>query len=523
MIARIVMAAVLLPCLAAAASAQTYTVLHEFGSVPNDGYEATGPLVSDGVKLYGVTLDGGDNDGGTIYSLNLDGSGYAVLHSFEHGDEPVGGLALADGALYGTTCHGGANDDGMVYSIKTDGSGFTPVYSFLSPGDDPDPSPVTVSDGTIYGQLENDPDGGFDDGVVYSVKTDGTGYTVLTGFGNQPGDGELPWGKLLLEGGALYGATKYGGPYYAHLGTLFSLPAAGGAHSILCGFSGDDGLLPVGGLVSDGPRLYGKALSGMDMVGPTARMGSPFILPGSCVFAIDKSGAGYTILRTFDIDATFVLNDGLALDGNRLYGIVNGIAGLDGTPGFFNPGQLFSIDTNGAGYRVLHMFDGLAKGKGAMPSSAPLILDGVAYGATIYGGKEDDGVIYSFSIPSPPITLTPNRSEFFSTDYIAVRANVAAIPGRCIPFIRVTPPSGQPLYCVQGRGFTEVPTPFLGFPGIVTVPAPITDYPVFDTLFRGMPLGEYTLEGGAIDVEKTTDLLNPVYVGPVDSQTLVIR
>lgn len=523
MIARIVMAAVLLPCLAAAASAQTYTVLHDFGSVPNDGRYARGPLVSDGVKLYGVTLDGGDNDGGTIYSLNLDGSGYAVLHSFESGDWPLGGLAFADGTLYGTTFYGGANDDGMVYSIKTDGSGFTTVYSFLSQGDDLDPSPVTVSDGTIYGQLEYDPDGEFDGGVVYSVKTDGTGYTVLTGFLDQPRDGYRPQGKLLLEGGALYGATIFGGPYYAGLGTLFSLPAAGGAHSILYGFSGEDGLFPVGGLVSDGRRLYGKAISGMDMMGPAAGMGSPFILPGSCVFAIEKSGAGYTILRTFNIDATYLLNDGLALDGNRLYGIVNGIAGLTATPGIFNPGQLFSIDTNGAGYRVLHVFDGLAKGKGMLPAGAPLILDGVAYGATIYGGEEDDGVIYSFSLPSPPIALTPNKSEFFSTDYIAVRANVAAIPGRCIPFIRVIPPSGQPLYCVRGRGFTEVPTPFLGFPGIVTVPAPITDYPVFDTLFRGMPPGEYTLEGGAIDVEKTADLLNPVYVGPVDSQTLVIR
>src|SRR5512138_3572793 len=68
-----------------------YRVLKSFGSVTNDGTQPWAALVqgADGA-LYGETTQGGTNGAGTLFKLNLDGSGYQILHHFEDG--------VADGA-----------------------------------------------------------------------------------------------------------------------------------------------------------------------------------------------------------------------------------------------------------------------------------------------------------------------------------------------------------------------------------------------------------------------------------------
>jgi uncharacterized repeat protein (TIGR03803 family) len=529
-------------CLAAGAFAQTYTVLHEFGVVPDDGYSAHGGPVSDGVKLYGLTFDGGTDDGGVIYSMNLDGSGYAILHSFDLDDDPTPGLALANGVLYGTTEQGGADDMGMIYSIKTDGSDFIALYSFpAGPWGNLYPSPVIASGDTLYGQLMHDPSiippprdpaipGPSDWGVVYSITTAGTGFTVLTNFVGSPDDGEDPVGKLLLEDGALYGATMYGGTYYVDAGTLYSLPVAGGAHAILHNFSGNDGFGPMGALVSDGSRLYGMTSTATYSYYGYGGAGS--------VFAIDKNGSNFKTLHTFNSGSgttpgkgrpySDYLSNGLARDGNRLFGATFsiGIAATRSIPLLtdVDMGTLFSINTDTGGFSELYRFDGLIGGTGSGPLGIPLILNGTLYGTTLGGGAEDDGVVYSFTIPpAPPIDLTPNKTAFFSTDYIAVRADVAAIATPCLPVVRIVRPGGGAYYVVQGQGITEAPTPFLGSLTPVTVPAPIYDYPVYDGQFRGMPTGSYLLQGFAVDATQPFDPLNPALVGSMDSQTLVIQ
>ena len=71
-------------------------------------------LGSDGV-LYGTSSEGGGtDDAGTVFKVNQDGSGFALLHRFlggaDDGKNPRGGLIEGnDGALYGTICYGGSS------------------------------------------------------------------------------------------------------------------------------------------------------------------------------------------------------------------------------------------------------------------------------------------------------------------------------------------------------------------------------------------------------------------------------
>ena len=72
-----------------------------------------GSLTLSGSTLYGMTLSGGANGNGTIFSINTDGSGFQNLFSFSgtNGDNPHGSLTLSGSTLYGMTSAGGANDD----------------------------------------------------------------------------------------------------------------------------------------------------------------------------------------------------------------------------------------------------------------------------------------------------------------------------------------------------------------------------------------------------------------------------
>ena len=86
--------------------------LHNFGdgTVPNDGLNPQGqPVQGRDGYFYGVTLNGGSANEGTVYKINTLGI-ETVLHSFgdntvtNDGLHPVSALIQgADGNFYGTT------------------------------------------------------------------------------------------------------------------------------------------------------------------------------------------------------------------------------------------------------------------------------------------------------------------------------------------------------------------------------------------------------------------------------------
>jgi uncharacterized repeat protein (TIGR03803 family) len=214
-----------------------YTILHTFAT--NDGYGLSpdcGVIQTSDGTLYGTTPKAGTNGYGTVYRLNPDGSGYAIIHTFgASGDGRVPYCALvqgADGALYGTTSAGGAHYQGTVFKLSLDGSDYLTLYSLNELGPDPHTPQAGLTqgaDGSLYGTGYGGASSGM--GAVFVIDTNGAAFTVLHSFTGNNNDGSSP-NAALMQGkdGALYGTTLTGGTNGS--GTVFRLtPIAPGITS----------------------------------------------------------------------------------------------------------------------------------------------------------------------------------------------------------------------------------------------------------------------------------------------------
>ena len=221
-----------------------FTVLHTFAGGDDGALPQAGLLLANGT-FYGTTAASDGLGNGTVYKINPDGTGYAVLYEFtgeDDGAHPYAGLILVSNMLYGTADgggNGGNGGNGTVYKVNPDGSGFTTLYQFSAGTTDLNFDYITNSDGanpfsgltlfgnTLYGVCQGG--GASGDGTVYQVNTDGTGFAALYDFSGfnflgdniTNSDGLIPLGNLLLYGGLLYG-TAYGGGTNG-VGTMFNL------------------------------------------------------------------------------------------------------------------------------------------------------------------------------------------------------------------------------------------------------------------------------------------------------------
>jgi len=103
-------------------------VLRSFGQ--SDGVWLTSSLVLYSNTLYGATYMEGPQYFGTVYQMNTNGSGFAVIEGFSgnsSGQFPEGDIALSGHTLYGFTLQGGTNNEGVVYSMDV-----TPIVAHIS-------------------------------------------------------------------------------------------------------------------------------------------------------------------------------------------------------------------------------------------------------------------------------------------------------------------------------------------------------------------------------------------------------
>jgi uncharacterized repeat protein (TIGR03803 family) len=231
-----------------------FTQIHNFaasswdsasGNMTNsDGAYPVAAMILAGDTLFGTTSQGGAAGGGTVFKLNTNGSGFTVLHNFTNffdGSSPSGELLLSGRALYGTTFSGGNAGGGTVFSVNTDGSGFSTLHQFVIASYDPSSgnfinsdgaapaAGLTLSGGTLYGTASEGGSGG--GGTIFSISTNGTAFADLCIFTTLVSgtnlDGANPQAALVLSDGTLYGtAYNGGGDGDGALFTLNLLPAA---------------------------------------------------------------------------------------------------------------------------------------------------------------------------------------------------------------------------------------------------------------------------------------------------------
>jgi uncharacterized repeat protein (TIGR03803 family) len=339
-----------------------------------NGANPHGDLIISGSTLYGMTSEGGTNGKGNIFSENINGSGYTDMYDFNGtttGWNPLGDLTLVGTTLYGVTDQGGANGGGLIFSISTGGTGYTVLYNFPAasfPG-----GSLTLSGTMLYGMTYSGGINGY--GNVFSLNTSGNTYTDIYDFTSGTG-AKYPTSTILVASGTtLYGMSFRGG--VNNEGCIFSISTSGTGYAELYDFNGTTtGGTPGGSLLLSGTTLYGMA-----MIGGANGDG--------LIFSVSTGGTVFTDLLDFNNTNGLEPTGSLILSGSTLYGMTaNG--GTDAS------GLIFSISTTGTGFTDLYNFTGGATG--ASPVGSLLLSNNVLYGMTQIGGTSDDGIVFSYSL-----------------------------------------------------------------------------------------------------------------------------
>jgi uncharacterized repeat protein (TIGR03803 family) len=375
----------------------------------SDGAEPFSTLVLSGNTLYGTTVNGGIFGLGTVFAINTDGSGFTNLYNFTiiqqdpvsnqytnyDGANPTAGLALSNGILYGVTSMGGAGGFGSVFAINVNGTGFTNLYSFqYSTGAMPEGA-LMVSGNTLYGTTTLGGSG--DSGTVFRLGADGSKYTNIYNFASS--DGAQPYGTLVLSGDMLYGTTSAGGVGGGG-GTVFRVNTDGNDFTNLVNFQGRDGGNPYGGLVLSGNTLFG-----------TTELGGTNGAPWGTIFSINTDGSGFVSLHSLDHNNDGAEPyDALFLSGNTLYGTTyeGGLIGAGTVFKMNTDGSSFSNLYNFPLTDYNSNLGASTNSDGAAPKTGLVLSGGTLYGTAAFGGTGGSGVIFALSAASAPTPIPLN-------------------------------------------------------------------------------------------------------------------
>ena len=360
-----------------------YTIVRRFRLDGGDGYWPTHLFEGRDGVLYGTTYGGGTVDGGTVFRMNKDGTGYLLLRSFNNPnrspDVPFGLIEGTDGLLYGSTRGGGTSYSGTIFKMNKDGGEFATLFNF-DPGIGREPRQIIEgSDGALYGTTRGD---GSRCGTIFRINKDGTGHTILHRLGIDI-DNDCYALASVFEGsdGWLYGVSTDDG---YETGQIYRLRKDGSGYTEV--YTGPAYTLPIEAF--DG-TLYGTTTSG----------GAN---DAGIVFNIRKDGSGFKKLLDFPVSEAPLTTIMLASD-QVLYGVTYATTST-------TIGTLFKLNRDGSKYSVLHTFND-ATGDGSAPRT-PIFegSDGALYGTTIVGGAMHLGTIFRL-VPSPEVTLVRNHAS----------------------------------------------------------------------------------------------------------------
>ena len=142
-----------------------FVTLHYFYDSA-EGLQAYNSLTLVDNILFGTTTSGGNNDGGTLFKINTDGTGFQKLYDFSSSDgtNVRSALILSGSFLFGTANKGGSSDMGTIFRFNKDGSGFNKQYDFQDAANGLAPEKIVMWGDTIFGYAY----GGINDnGILY--------------------------------------------------------------------------------------------------------------------------------------------------------------------------------------------------------------------------------------------------------------------------------------------------------------------------------------------------------------------
>jgi len=373
--------------------------LHQFNGA--DGQAPNALIQGNDGKIYGTTgrnISGADI-GGNIFSMNSDGSHFALLHWFTNfvsngnantnsdGISPADGALIQgnDGALYGVASVGGLNANGTVFRMDTNGNNFTVLHTFgwtLNGGNGNTDGAVPTAliqgnDGNLYGGTYR---AGLNNlGVIFKLNTNGNNFSVLYQFGSSTVNDGLAT-KALIQGrdGNIYGVAQKG-QGNASAGIIFRIGTDGSNYSILhlfnanaeIGLPGVDDANPMGIIEGTDGRLYGLTYWGE-------------------TFSYNTSDTNFSVLYSIT-NATTQGNTIIQASDGKLYGKTQGNS------------HIFGLNTNGTGFNYVYVPNG--------NSTANLIQgsDGALYGATTTDPNSYYGTI--FKLPATALQIARAASN----------------------------------------------------------------------------------------------------------------
>jgi uncharacterized repeat protein (TIGR03803 family) len=392
-----------LGALSSAALAQgDLRVLHHFGY--GDGSYPDTDLVADGTgALFGMTVQGGSYNSGTVFRISPSQTGWAmeVLYQFTSGadgGQPYGGVTLdAAGNIYGTAVVGGSwtgcpeDGCGVVWRLKLGPFGWEQdvIHAFEGTDGYGPGGPLSFdAQGNLYGMT---PGGGaFSLGTIFKLEPTAAGpwrHSIVHDFtGGEDGGGGSKARLLIDTDGSLYGVATTGGANGA--GTAFRVVEdAGGTWTLttLHAFGGmPDGVFPYGGLVKDAQgHLYGTTYYGG-------------VHDDGTVYRLSNSGGAWveTVLHDFSDgkDGAYPISAlSFAADGS-LYGTTS----LGGSNG--GNGTIFRLKSNASGQWRTSVVFAFSGPDGELPYSGLAIepLTGDFFGTAVHGGDNDDGTLFRY-------------------------------------------------------------------------------------------------------------------------------
>lgn len=316
----------------------------------------------------------------------------------------------SQGALYGTTNYGGSSDDGVVFKLAPPAAGHSAwtrstllVFSGEN-GANPQANLIFDQAGSLYGTTSAAGGRARSQGTIFRLIPPAAGQTVWTHatlFTFSGTDGANPEAPLIIDAdGALYGTTYAGGS--AGDGTVFKLaPPVDGkrvwTHTTLLSFSAADGANPEAGLVMDTEGA---------LYGTTSAGGRGSGAQGT-VFKLTPPAAGQTVW-THTTLFTFSGTDGANPEAGLVMDADGVLYGTTYSGGKNDDGTVFKLAPPTTGqtawtHATLFTFSGV---NGAGPEAALIMdADGALYGTTYSGGSSDDGTVFKLASPAAGQTV----------------------------------------------------------------------------------------------------------------------